>query len=174
MSIARRVISASPSLSINTAKGPPDIATRIGRSVTRLMSMNKSHFRLSFPAWPRKSTWSQNTLEKCRTSLFSVPIPMLRMAASLELDRVGVKLTCRQTEHICMRKYRMGSSVFSSVNDTVRKHRLRDLHSERALIESTRQDQSMGNHLHQVAPQSAFSVLFSPLRMLSKHVFEGS
>lgn len=94
-SMARRVISLSLNLSLNTAKGPPDIATRMGLSLTLLMSMKRSHFRLSFPACPWKSTWSQNTLGNCSTSLFRVPIPMLRMAASLEFERAGVKLTCR-------------------------------------------------------------------------------
>lgn len=94
--IARRTISASPSRSTSTAKGPPVIATRMGRFVARLISMNRSHFRRSFPACPRKSTSSQKTLEKCRTTLFRVPMPMLRMAASLAFERAGMKLTCRR------------------------------------------------------------------------------
>lgn len=92
--IARLTISASPSRSTNTAKGPPLMATRMGRLVTRLMSMNNSHFRRSLPACPKKSTGSQKTLEKCSTTLFSVPMPMLRIAASLAFERAGVKLTC--------------------------------------------------------------------------------
>lgn len=90
------MISASPSRSTSTAKGPPVMATRMGRFVARLISMNSSHFRRSFPACPRKSTWSQKTLEKCRTTLLSVPMPMLRMAASLAFERAGMKLTCRR------------------------------------------------------------------------------
>lgn len=70
------------------------MATRMGRLVTRLMSMNSSHRRLSCPACPRKSTWSQKTLENWRTTLLSVPMPMLRIAASFAFGRAGMKLTC--------------------------------------------------------------------------------